>query len=146
MFFHPLLLRWMMSTLNSMSITSLSLRQLNHISPQNCGLLLPCITLLNLSQLSVNLCFIQTHDLFLTPPGSLPSFKTVCIRWHVRDNHVFETSAVDKILLPVSQRLRQLDDLRFLLSFESLNVSSWFQPSVALAGAPRQNFAFQQRW
>lgn len=176
MFFHPLLLRWMMSTLNSMSIASLSLRQLDHISPQNWGLLLPCITLPSLSKLSVNLCFIQTHDLYrflyrhphiqgltlgrnfvdpdlvvlrksilgelkhlsappsylvalLTPPGSLPALKTVCIRWHVRNEHVFEASAVDKILLPISQRLRQLDDLRFLLSFESLNVSSWFQPS-----------------
>ena len=176
MFFHPLLLRWMMSTLNSMSITSLSLRQLDHISPQHWALLLPCITLPSLSKLSINLCFIQTHDLYrflyrhphiqnlilgrsfvgpsrvvlrngilgelkhlsapprylvalLTPPGSLPALKTVCIRWHVRNDHVFEASAVDKILLPISQRLRQLDDLRFLLSFESLNVSSWFQPS-----------------
>ncbi|EDR11172.1 uncharacterized protein LACBIDRAFT_315681 [Laccaria bicolor S238N-H82] len=176
MFFHPLLLRWMMSTLNSMSITSLSLRQLDHISPQNWALLLPCITLPSLSKLSVNLCYIQTHVLYhflyrhphiqdltlgrscvgpgrvvlrtgilgelehlsappsylvalLTPPGSLPALKTVCIRWHVRNERVFEASAVDKILLPISQRLRQLDDLRFLLSFESLNVSSWFQPS-----------------
>lgn len=174
MFFHPLLIRWTMSTLNSTSITSLSLRQLDHISTQNWGLVLPCITLPSLSKLSANL--IPTHDLYrflyrhphiqdltlgrnfvdpdcvvlrnsileelkhlsappsylvalLTPPDALPALKTVCIRWHVRNNHVFEASAVDKILLPVSQRLRQLDDLRFLLSFESLNVSSWFQPS-----------------
>jgi hypothetical protein len=176
MFFHPLLIRWTMSALNSTSITSLSLRQLDHISSQNWGLLLPCITLPSLSKLSVNLCVIRTHDLyrflyrhphiqdltldrnfvdpervvlrnsilgelkhlsappshlvaFLTPPGALPALKTVCIRWHVCNRRVFEASAVDKILLPISQRLRQLDDLRFLLSFESLNVSNWFQPS-----------------
>ncbi|KAJ3512568.1 hypothetical protein NMY22_g15293 [Coprinellus aureogranulatus] len=63
--FQPPLLDWTLSTLaSSPSLTSVSFDQMHHFGRGTWELLLPCITIPNLKQLSINLCAVHSADLY----------------------------------------------------------------------------------
>ncbi|KAF5324678.1 hypothetical protein D9611_004092 [Ephemerocybe angulata] len=62
--FHTGLLQWTLGTLRAPSLTSVSFSQLHHFTAETWAILLPCITIPNLQQLSINLCAIATTDLY----------------------------------------------------------------------------------
>ncbi|TEB31423.1 hypothetical protein FA13DRAFT_367421 [Coprinellus micaceus] len=63
--FHPRLMSWTFTTLaSSPSLTSISFDQMRHFGPQTWELILPCIMIPNLKQLSINLCSLRPVDMY----------------------------------------------------------------------------------
>lgn len=63
--FHPRLINWTLTTLaSSSSLRSVSFDQMHHFGPRTWELILPCITIPNLKQFSINLCAVQSEDLY----------------------------------------------------------------------------------
>ncbi|KAJ3528618.1 hypothetical protein NMY22_g9336 [Coprinellus aureogranulatus] len=111
--FQPPLLDWTLSNLaSSPSLTSVSFDQMHHFGRGTWELLLPCITIPNLKQLSINLCAVYSADLYaflerhptieelrlgrgLPPPDpavSLPIPKGQFLPWF-RRNHTSDGSS-----------------------------------------------------
>ena len=61
---HPHLCRWTINTLNNSNLTSLSISQNRSTKSSVWSLVLPCITIPSLSHLSIDMCSINTGDLF----------------------------------------------------------------------------------
>ncbi|TFK18387.1 hypothetical protein FA15DRAFT_260610 [Coprinopsis marcescibilis] len=62
--FHPSLCRWTLSRLSLPSLTAVSFNHLQTLTPQAWSILLPCINIPNLTKLSINLCAINSSDLY----------------------------------------------------------------------------------